>query len=68
MKSISGKHFAQLLENHGWNLVRVKGSHHVYMKAGNYTRISVPIHGNKDIKIGLLRHFMKIAEIVEDEL
>ena len=68
MKSISGKQFAKILENKGWNLVRVNGSHHVYMKQGNVTRISLPIHGNEDLKIGLLRHFMKIAEITEEEL
>ncbi|MBF0235194.1 MAG: type II toxin-antitoxin system HicA family toxin [Desulfamplus sp.] len=68
MKSISGKQFAKILESRGWNLVRVNGSHHVYMKQDNITRISLPIHGNEDLKIGLLRHFMKIAEITEEEL
>ncbi len=68
MKSISGKDFAKQLEKHGWELERVKGSHHVYMKAGNPARISVPVHGNKDLKIGLLKHFMKVTGISEDEL
>ena len=68
MKSISAKHFAKLLENRGWHLVRVNGSHHVYMKPGNPARISLPIHGNEGLKIGLLRHFMKIAGIVEGDL
>lgn len=68
MKSISGKHFAWLLENRGWNLVRISGSHHIYMKPGNPARVSVPIHGNEDLKIGLLRHFMKVAGITENEL
>ncbi len=68
MKSISGKQFARILENHGWVLVRVNGSHHVYMKAGNPARISLPIHKNEDLKIGLLRHFMKVAGISEAEL
>ena len=68
MKAISGKKFAQLLEKKGWMLRRINGSHHIYMKEGSLVRISVPIHGNKSLKIGLLRHFMKIAEISEDEL
>ncbi len=68
MKSISGKHFARLLESRGWNLIRITGSHHVYMKPGNPARISVPIHGNEDLKIGLLKHFMKVAGITEDQL
>ncbi|WP_390631195.1 type II toxin-antitoxin system HicA family toxin [Leptothermofonsia sichuanensis] len=32
------------------------------------TRISVPIHGNKDLKVGLLRHFMKQANLTESDL
>ncbi|MBK5963635.1 hypothetical protein CCR95_05930 [Thiocystis minor] len=68
MKSISGKHFARLLENRGWILARINGSHHVYMKQGNPSRISLPIHKNEDLKTGLLRYFMKIAGIREDEI
>ena len=29
-------------------------------------RISVPIHGNKSLKIGLLRHLLKKAGLEED--
>lgn len=68
MKSISGKDFVKLLEKYGWKLARVKGSHHVYLKADNPSRISVPIHKNQNLKIGLLKHFMKVAGISEDEL
>ena len=68
MKSISGKKFAKILERHGWQLLRIQGSHHIYYKPGETKRISVPIHGNKDLKIGLLRNFMKQAKLSEDDL
>ena len=68
MKTISGKKFSKLLEAKGWVLVRVNGSHHVYMNIGSSARISLPIHGNEDLKIGLLKHFMKVAGITENEL
>jgi predicted RNA binding protein YcfA (HicA-like mRNA interferase family) len=68
VKAISGKEFAKLLERKGWELRRTKGSHHIYAKTVRSARISVPIHGNSPLKIGLLRHFMKIAEIDESEL
>ncbi len=68
MKAISGKDFARLLEKHGWERKRIKGSHHIYAKSGNPARISVPIHRNTPLKIGLLRHFLKTANIPEDEL
>jgi len=68
MKSISGKDFARILERDGWLLLRVKGSHHIYGKAGSEVRISVPIHGNQTLKTGLLRHFMKVAGLSESDL
>jgi len=68
MRAMSGKEFARLLEKKGWELRRVKGSHHVYTKSGNPAKISVPIHKNKPLKIGLLKHLLKIAEISEKEL
>jgi len=68
MRSVSGREFAKLLSIKGWELKRVNGSHHIYTKAGNPARISVPVHKNTDLKIGLLRHLMKIADIKEEEL
>ena len=68
MKSTSGKKFAKLLENNGWILLRVNGSHHIYGKPGNPQKISVPIHGNKALKTGLLRYFLKVSGISESEL
>jgi len=68
MKAISGKEFAKILERHGWSLLRVQGSHHIYGKAGSDVRLSVPIHGNRPFKTGLLRHLMKLAGITEADL
>jgi predicted RNA binding protein YcfA (HicA-like mRNA interferase family) len=68
MKSISGKKFAKLLESKGWILLRVNGSHHIFGKSENVQTISVPIHGNKALKTGLLSHFLKVSGISEDEL
>jgi len=67
LKSISGKAFAKLIEKRGWRLVRINGSHHVYMQTGNPIRLSIPVHGNEDLKIGLLKHFMKVVGIVEED-
>ena len=68
MKSVSGKEFAKLLERHGWSLLRVQGSHHVYGKVGSNIRLSVPIHGNQTLKTGLLRHLMKLADLSDSDL
>lgn len=56
MKSMSGKALAKILEKNVWILLGVNGSHHIYGKPDIAKKISVPIHGNQDIKIGLLKY------------
>jgi len=68
MKSISGKEFAKILEQNGWQLLRINGSHHIYGKPSNPARISVPIHGSQALKPGLLRHFLKVANLTDNDL
>ena len=68
MKTISGKRLCKILEVKGWQLKRVTGSHHIYTKPGSNLRITVPVHSNRDLKIGLLKAIMKMARITEDEL
>jgi predicted RNA binding protein YcfA (HicA-like mRNA interferase family) len=68
MKSVSGRSFAKMLEKNGWILLRVQGSHYIYGKTGNEVRISVPVHGNQPLKIGLLKHLMKQAGLTEKDL
>jgi len=68
MKSVSGKELARVFERHGWTLLRIHGSHHIYGKSGSNVRLSVPIHGNKPLKIGLLKHLLKMAGLEESSL
>jgi predicted RNA binding protein YcfA (HicA-like mRNA interferase family) len=68
MKSVSGKHFCKILERKGWILLRVKGSHHIYVNTLTGEKLSVPVHKNEDLKLGLLKALMKIASIEALEL
>ena len=68
MKSVTGRELAKALEKRGWSLLRVQGSHHIYGKTGINVRLSVPIHGNKPLKIGLLHHLLKAASLSEEDL
>lgn len=68
MKSVTGGEFAKTLEKKGWELLRVQGSHHIYGKKGSIVRLSVPVHGGQSLKVGLLRHLMKLAGISEEEI
>ena len=68
MKAISGKDFCRVLEGNGWTLLRVNGSHHIYGKPGEVARLSVPVHGNDSLKIGLQGHLMNLAGLTEADL
>ena len=68
MKQVSGRELARLIEGRGWVLARVNGSHHIFVMEGRRERIVIPIHGNRPLKIGLLRSLMKIADLSEAEL
>jgi predicted RNA binding protein YcfA (HicA-like mRNA interferase family) len=68
VKPVSGKAFAKAVERKGWSLLRVAGSHHIYGKAGEVARLSIPIHGNNALKLGLQRSLMKIAGLQDGDL
>jgi len=68
VKAVSGKAFAKAVERRGWNLLRIAGSHHIYGKDGEVARLSIPIHGNNPLKIGLQRALMKIAGVEDSDL
>lgn len=68
MKSISGKKLCKIVEQKGWILKKITGSHHIYEKLGENKIISIPVHKNQDLKIGTLKSLMKIADLTEGEL
>jgi predicted RNA binding protein YcfA (HicA-like mRNA interferase family) len=68
MKAVSGTRMARLVEDKGWRLARINGSHHIYMKDGRMERLVIPIHGSQSLKIGLQRSLMKLAGIREEDL
>lgn len=52
----TGKEVVKLLKKNGWQLVRIKGSHHVMKKDGK-TEI-IPVH-KTDLPPGLLTAILK---------
>lgn len=68
MKSTSGKDFCRVLERNGWVFQRITASHHIYSKPGVVKIASVPVHGNHDLKHGILRKLLKLAGLSEDDL
>jgi predicted RNA binding protein YcfA (HicA-like mRNA interferase family) len=68
VKAVSGKHFCKVLREHGWQLQRIRGSHHIFSKPGNPRILTVPVHGNKSLKTGTLRKLLRDAELTEEDL
>ncbi|NQT13219.1 MAG: type II toxin-antitoxin system HicA family toxin [Planctomycetes bacterium] len=67
LPSISGREAVRAFERAGFSLDRVKGSHHILKKPGHRNALSVPVHGNKNVKKGTLRALIKAAGLTEDE-
>lgn len=68
MKSISGKNLCKIVEQRGWILQRITGSHHIYQNYDFDKILSIPVHRNQDLKIGTLKALMKIANLTEEDL
>jgi predicted RNA binding protein YcfA (HicA-like mRNA interferase family) len=68
MKPLPGKRFIKVLEQKGWVLKRINESHHIFTHAEKTEIISVPVHKNDDLKIGLQKKLMGIADIKESDL
>ena len=64
MKSLSGRDFARIIERRGWTLLRIAGSHHIYVKPG----FPVVSDGNSTLGTGLQRKLMKQTGLTDDDL
>jgi len=68
MKPVSGKALAKILEKHGWELLRVHGSHHIYGKPGIKVRLPIPVHGETKLKRGLQKHLVKLSGLNDEDI
>ncbi len=68
MRIISGKQMCRILEQHGWVLARIHGSHHVFRHPATGRRTVVPVHSNQDLKPGTQRSIMRDADLTDDNL
>ena len=52
----------KIIENDGWQLVRIKGSHHHYKHTLKKGLVTIP-HPKKDIPLGTVKSILKQAGI-----
>ena len=55
---MNGKDVVNFLKQSGWKHTGTRGSHYKMEKEG-YRSVPVPVHGNKDLGIGLLKAIEK---------
>jgi len=66
--SVSGKDVVRALEKAGFELVRVRGSHHrLANPAPASLDVTVPVHGNRDLPKGTLRKILADAGLSVEE-
>lgn len=58
---MNGKQVIKILQGNGWQIVRVKGSHHL-LSNGTKT-VPVPVHGTRDIGLSLLKKIEKQTSV-----
>lgn len=64
---VTSKQLIRALEKKGWQLDRVRGSHHLMKHPVERRKIPVPMH-NRDLKPGTLASILRLADISRDEL
>jgi predicted RNA binding protein YcfA (HicA-like mRNA interferase family) len=65
---VSGKAVVRALKKAGFELGRVNGSHHAMIHRGPPFRlVSVPVHGNKPLKIGTFAAILHQAGLTVKE-
>lgn len=68
MKRVSGKRMGRVLESHGWYLLRISSSHHIYRNDALNRQVTVPVHANKDLRLGTQHRIMRDAGLSEADL
>lgn len=64
---LSAKQLVKILESKGFYFSRQSGSHAIYINDAGL-RTTVPIHGKKELGVGLLRQIMKDTGLSTDDV
>ena len=62
---LTGTQMVRFLIAQGFIVKRIRGSHHFLEK--NNHRTCVPVHGNKELRIGTLRSILRDIQMAPDE-
>ncbi|NJD33811.1 MAG: type II toxin-antitoxin system HicA family toxin [Betaproteobacteria bacterium] len=67
LPALTGKQLLSALARAGFNLVRIKGSHHFLRHADGRSTV-VPVHSGETLGPGLLAKILRDCEIAREDL
>ena len=65
--SVNGKQAIRALENLGFRLDRIEGSHHMMVKDRHPRTVPIPVHGSKALPKGTLTSIIRIAGVTREQ-
>ena len=71
LPQIKGRDLVRAMECDGFEVVRIKGSHHILQKVfsdGERVTIPIPVHAGHNIKRGTLSGILRKAQISRERL
>lgn len=67
LPALTGKELIRALNEVGFEVIRVKGSHHVLRHADGRSTV-VPVHAGETIGPGLLNKILRDCEVTKEQL
>lgn len=65
--SVPGRKVVRALEQHGFKVDRIRGSHHVMVHPDGRT-VTVPVHAGRDVRKGTLRGILNAVGTTASQL
>lgn len=67
LPTITGKDAVKAFSRDGFVVDRIKGSHRMMKKPGHPLLLTVTVHGNKNLKPGLLKSLIRSAGLTVEQ-
>ncbi len=67
LPTVTAREVVQVAQKIGFAFLRQRGSHAVYVRSGDRSRIVIPMHGNRDLKPKTLAGIIADMGITIDE-
>ena len=67
LPSVTGQEAIRVFERFGFEVIRVKSSHHILKKPDHPFLLAIPVHGSKDLKKGTLKRLIRDSGATVEE-